>query len=133
MYGILFGFVGIQTETVQPPNVNGHAQGPAHVHFLNGNSSSMSPIPPVDSALDLLEQIKALQQLANRYHGTALKYQKEFQRSEEKVAELAKQLQETQVEDREMIDFLQAEKSTLAESLAETEAEVGTCLVLPTN
>jgi len=94
-------------------------------HHINGDgASSISPIPTVEGALDLAEQIKRLEGLANRYRNTALRYQSEYEKSEAKKTELTKQLVEAQTESSEMIDFLQAEKSTLAESLTEIENEV---------
>ncbi|XP_035701074.1 uncharacterized protein LOC110862005 isoform X2 [Folsomia candida] len=95
--------------------------------LLNGNNpTSMSPIPSVDAASDLLDQIKQLEKLANRYRNTALKFQSKYESSEAIKSELAKQLQETQQESSEMVEFLQAEKSTLAESLTEIETEATT-------
>lgn len=108
--------VGVQTD-VHPTTTD---------QLLNGNNpTSMSPIPSVDAASDLLDQIKQLEKLANRYRNTALKFQSKYESSEAIKSELAKQLQETQQESSEMVEFLQAEKSTLAESLTEIETEVG--------
>ncbi|CAL8081712.1 unnamed protein product [Orchesella dallaii] len=84
---------------------------------------SLSPIPAVESGAETSEQIKNLERLCNRYRNQAMKIQSDFEQSEYKKVELMKQLEENQVESNEMIDFLQAEKSTLAESLTEVEVE----------
>ncbi len=106
-------FIGVQTDVPQ-------LQHDTAFFSSGNNASSMSPIPSVDGTIDLLEQIKGLEKLANRYRNTALRFQYEYEKSEAKNIEL----RESQTESSEMIDFLQTEKSTLAESLAELEIEV---------
>lgn len=95
------------------------------------DSPNSSPEPIIfDASLTInaldqqSEQIKHLENLVKRYKKSALRFQKEFERTENKNIELNKQLQETQMESSEMLEFLQAEKSTLAESLVEVEMEV---------
>lgn len=89
---------------------------------------SLSPVPASlqleGSADPNLEQIKNLERLCTRYRNQFMKVQSEYERSESKKVDLLKQLEETQHESTEMIEFLQAEKSTLAESLTEVEIEV---------
>lgn len=85
---------------------------------------SLSPVPALEFGPENAEQIKNLERLCNRYRNQFIKVQSEFEKSESRKDELMKQLEETQHESTEMIEFLQAEKSTLAESLTEVEVEV---------
>jgi hypothetical protein len=110
----------IQTEEI--PQTYHYHRG--HYHSNGEHGSSLSPVPTVDGVMDLTDQIKRLEGLANRYRNTALRFQTEYEKSEAKKTELTKQLLEIQTESNEMIEFLQAEKSTLAESLTEIENEV---------
>ncbi|ODN06485.1 hypothetical protein Ocin01_00180 [Orchesella cincta] len=75
------------------------------------------------SGVETTEQIKNLERLCNRYRNQVMKIQSDYEQSEYKKVELMKQLEENTVESNEMIEFLQAEKSTLAESLTEVEVE----------
>lgn len=86
--------------------------------------ASLSPVPAIDLGSENVEQIKNLERLCNRYRNQFIKAQSEYEKSESRKVELLKQLEETQHESTEMIEFLQAEKSTLAESLTEIEIEV---------
>lgn len=85
---------------------------------------SLSPIPVLDTSAENAEQIRNLERLCNRYRNQFMKIQSEYEKAESRKIELQKQLEEAQHESTEMIEFLQAEKSTLAESLTEIEVEV---------
>lgn len=105
---------GVQTET-------------SLVNSVDLGRVSFSPVPNLDSSLsheNTTEQLRHLERLCNRYRNQYERVQYEFEHCESKKIELQKQLDETQFETSEMIEFLQAEKSTLAESLTEVEVEV---------
>ncbi|CAG7838247.1 unnamed protein product [Allacma fusca] len=106
---------GVQTDPVSLNSSQTSADGHSSIRI--------SPLPALDQTTDEAEQMHHLENLVQRYRTTALRFQQELERSEERNRELTKQVQETQSETTEMIDFLQAEKSMLAESLTEIENE----------